>query len=103
MTLLFGVRHEVDQLYRDELTELSRSFPHFRALYTLSQPGPGWSGLTGYVQTHTEALWRELAATGHGEPHLYVCGLEHMVTAVRDLLRKQLGVDRKQVHSERYD
>ena len=23
--------------------------------------------------------------------------------AVRDLLRKQMGVDRKQVHSERYD
>ena len=38
-----------------------------------------------------------------GAPHVYICGLERMVGAVRDLLRKQMGVDRKQVHSERYD
>jgi NADPH-dependent ferric siderophore reductase len=32
-----------------------------------------------------------------------VCGLERMVASVRDLLRKQMGVPREQVHSERYD
>jgi CDP-4-dehydro-6-deoxyglucose reductase, E3 len=34
---------------------------------------------------------------------VYICGLERMVSAVRDLMRKQMGVERKQVHSERYD
>jgi ferredoxin-NADP reductase len=103
MVLLFGVRHEEDRIYREELDELASQHPHFRVVYSLSQPAPDWKGSRGYVQTHTEALWRELLAAGTVPPHVYICGLERMVGAVRDLLRKQLGVDRKQVHSERYD
>lgn len=103
MTLLFGVRHEHDRLYREELDELRAQHPHFRAFYTLSRPGADWSGLTGYVQAHSERLWRELSASTSAPAHVYICGLERMVSAMRDLLRKQLGVDRKQVHTERYD
>lgn len=101
MTLLFGVRHEEDRLYLEELSALVATHPHFRVVYSISQPAAEWPGLRGYVQTHTEALWRELEVAGR--PHVYICGLERMVGAVRDLLRKQMGVDRKQVHSERYD
>lgn len=101
LTLLFGVRTDADRLYVDELDALAAAHPNFRAYYTLSRAGDGWAGRTGYVQTHVEALWSELAA--FGPPHAYICGLERMVGAVRDLLRKQMGVDRKQVHSERYD
>jgi CDP-4-dehydro-6-deoxyglucose reductase len=103
MRLLFGVRHEDDRLYRDELDALEAKHPNFRVLYSLSQPAPSWTGLRGYVQTHAERSFRELVATGGAAPHVYICGLERMVGAVRDLLRKQMGVDRKQVHSERYD
>jgi CDP-4-dehydro-6-deoxyglucose reductase len=103
MRLLFGVRHEVDRLYREELEALEAQHSNFRVVYTISQPAPDWTGLRGYVQTHTESLWRDLEATGTGAPHVYICGLERMVGAVRDLLRKTMGVDRKQVHSERYD
>jgi CDP-4-dehydro-6-deoxyglucose reductase, E3 len=102
LTLLFGVRHDTERLYCDELEALEKQHPNFRVLYSISRPGPDWQGLTGYVQTHVEKLWRELEATGT-PPHVYICGLERMVGAVRDLLRKQMGVDRKQVHSERYD
>jgi NAD(P)H-flavin reductase len=101
MTLLFGVRHEEDRLYLEELDALSAKHPNFRVFYSISQPAADWPGFRGYVQTHAEALWRELEAAG--PPHVYVCGLERMVGAVRDLLRKRMGVDRKQVHSERYD
>ncbi len=111
IVLLFGVRYESDRLYREELEELSRTYANFRAVYTVSRPDASWSGATGYVQTHVESLWRELAherASSASEeapvaPHVYICGLERMVSAVRDLLRKQMGIDRKQVHSERYD
>jgi NADPH-dependent ferric siderophore reductase len=34
---------------------------------------------------------------------VYICGLQKMVSAVRDLLRKEMGLERQQVHSERYD
>jgi len=105
MTLLFGVRFEEDRLYREELDALQAKHEgQFRVLYTLSRPPAGHAGPTGYVQTHVEEHWRDLVARGGGvAPHAYVCGLERMVGAVRDLLRKQMGVDRKQVHSERYD
>ena len=103
MFLLVGVRHEEDRLYEDELEALARAHPTFRYAYTLSQPRGPWDGRRGYVQGHVTELWRELEATGLGPPHAYACGLERMVGAVRELLRKQLGVPRQQVHSERYD
>lgn len=103
MMLLFGVRYEEDRLYLDELEELAAKHPNFRFACSLSKGKPEWPGLRGYVQTHVESAWRELEAAGNGAPHAYVCGLERMVGAVRDLLRKQMNVPRQQVHSERYD
>jgi ferredoxin-NADP reductase len=103
LDLVFGVRHEEDRLYREELEELEAAHPSFRLHYTLSRPAAEWKGLTGYVQTHVEARYRALASGSAEAPHVYICGLERMVGAVRDLLRKDMGVDRKCVHSERYD
>ena len=103
MTLLFGVRRPEDRLYLEELEALAQKHPNLRVEYSLSKPPQDWSRRHGYVQTHVEELWRELEATNAGAPHAYICGLERMVGSVRDLLRKQMGVERKQVHSERYD
>jgi ferredoxin-NADP reductase len=57
------------------------------------------------VQTHLAQDWHTLAAAAPqgAPPHAYICGLQRMVGAVRDLLRKDLGAERQQVHSERYD
>lgn len=108
--ILLGVRHEVDLLYADELEAMARAHPFVRFEPTLSQPGPGWKGRRGYVQTHVRELWSDLVAAGAGDPqaaphapHAYVCGLERMVGSVRELLRKDMGLPRQQVHSERYD
>lgn len=101
--LLLGVRHELDFLYRDELERLARVYPTVRVLCTLSRPPPGWPSLSGYVQAHVPALFAELGRASAAAPHLYVCGLERMVKAVREVARKELGVARDHVHSERYD
>ncbi len=103
MWVLFGVRYEADLLYRAELDALAAAHPNIRAYYTLSRPHDDWSGASGYVQTHVEKLWRDLESLGQGAPHAYICGLHRMVGSVRDLLRKQLGAAREQLHSERYD
>lgn len=113
LTLLFGVRHREDRLYQDELAELVKKHPNLRVEYTLSQPpDETWSeSRRGYVQTHVKELWEDLLARGARPgadeaptpPHAYICGLERMVGAVRDLLRKEMNIERKQVHSERYD
>jgi CDP-4-dehydro-6-deoxyglucose reductase, E3 len=103
--ILLGVRHEEDLLYVDELLAAAAGHPFVRFEATLSQPRDGWTGRRGYVQTHVRALFEELAAASGaaGEPHAYICGLERMVGSVRDLLRKDMGLPRQRVHSERYD
>jgi CDP-4-dehydro-6-deoxyglucose reductase, E3 len=101
--LLLGVRRTDDLLYRAELEALAASSPEIRLHFTLSQGEPEWTGRRGYVQTHIPELWEHLSRLGRGEPHLYVCGLERMVSAVRQLVRKEMGVPRERVHSERYD
>ena len=101
--LLFGVRREADLIYRAELETLARAHPFLRIEPTLSQPAPGWQGRQGYVQAHVRELWGDLEARSQGEVHAYVCGLERMVGSVRELLRKEMGVARQQVHTERYD
>jgi ferredoxin-NADP reductase len=100
--LLFGARHEDDVLYRDELNALAAAHPNLRYDITLSRPGPAWEGRRGYVQAHLP----ELVAGLHNEgaaAHVYVCGLDRMVSSVREHLRHELGFDRKRVHAERYD
>jgi ferredoxin-NADP reductase len=97
ITLLFGCRSEADILWRDELEELARSGA-IRLEVTLSQGSPGWSGRRGYVQRHVPEL-----AAALGAPHVFVCGLNRMVSEVRAVCKEQLGYDRRRIHSERYD
>jgi NAD(P)H-flavin reductase len=101
--VLLGVRHADDVLYDAELRAIAAQHPFVRFEPTLSQPPAAWSGRTGYVQTHVRELWEALATAAGADPHAYVCGLQRMVGSVRDLLRKEMGVPRERVHSERYD
>jgi CDP-4-dehydro-6-deoxyglucose reductase, E3 len=96
--LLLGVRNEGEILYRAEFEALAAMHPRFRFHATLSRPSPDWSGRTGYVQTHLADLI-DLSA----KPHVYVCGLSRMVGSVRKVLKEELGLERRSVHSERYD
>jgi NAD(P)H-flavin reductase len=66
-------------------------------LPTLSRGGLEWKGLHGYVQEHVLTI-----AQNRADMHAYICGLEKMVKANRDLL-KSLGWDRKSILCEKYD
>ncbi len=95
--LLFGVRYEQDIYYRDEFERLAVEHPNFHFFPTLSQGGPEWKGLRGYVQGHVRGI-----AVDRIDMHAYICGLDKMVSANRELL-KSLGWDRKQILYEKYD
>lgn len=102
--VLFGARFEDDVIYRDELEALARGSDRIRYEITLSRGGPSWPGRRGYVQAHVPELWAALKdKSGGAEPHAYICGLERMVGSVKQLLREDLQVHRKHVHTERYD
>ena len=98
VTLLLGVRHAQDILYRDELEALAAKRP-FTFLPTLSQGGNDWTGLQGYVQKHLA----DVVGRYDGGCDVYVCGLSKMVKDVRSMLKGDLGLTKDRIHTERYD
>ena len=95
--LVFGNRTERDIYYHDEFLRLGVGHQNFHYLPTLSRGAPDWPGLRGYVQEHVPQL-----AAHRSDMHAYICGLDKMVKANRDLL-KGLGWDRRDIRYEKYD
>jgi ferredoxin-NADP reductase len=95
--LLFGSRHPQDIYYRDEFVQLAARHPNFHFQPTLSRAPENWQGLRGYVQQHLGEV-----VGMRTDMHAYICGLDKMVQANRDLLKTQ-GWDRKSIRYEKYD
>ena len=95
--LLFGSRTEKDIYYHQEFLSLAARHANFHYLPTLSRAAPQWQGLRGYVQEHLPGI-----VQGRENMHAYVCGLDKMIKANRELL-KSLGWDRKSILYEKYD
>ena len=118
--LVYGTRHETDIYYQDEFEALAALKPNFHYLPTLSRALDGWTGLRGHVQVHVAKIVEERAARlGLSLPvpvvdptidskdlrfdvYAYICGLNFMVSGVRELLTG-FGWHRKQIVFERYD
>ncbi len=97
VSLVFGVRHEENLLYRADFDEAAESLRDFEFHPTLSRPSTEWTGLAGHVQRHV------LDAIGaRRDMHVYICGLKAMVDDLRAQL-KALGFDRKQLIYEKFD
>ena len=95
--LLFGSRTEQDIYYHQEFLDLAREHENFRYMPTLSRAALDWQGLRGYVQLHLPRI-----VEGRTDMHAYICGLDKMIKANRELL-KSLGWDRKSIRYEKYD
>lgn len=95
--LLFGVRLEQDIYYREEFEQLAATHSNFHFLPTLSRGAPDWKGLRGYVQEHLPGIVGDRV-----DMHAYICGLDKMVSANREILKGR-GWDRKQILHEKYD
>jgi len=118
--LVYGTRHESDIYYQAEFEALAARVPNFHYLPTLSRALESWTGLRGYVQEHVERIL-SVRAAGLGQPfpapapdpttptaelnfeiYAYICGLNEMVSGVRERLTA-VGWHRKQIVFERYD
>ena len=94
--------------------------PNFHYLPTLSRAQDTWTGLRGHVQVHVSRIIEERSAQ-LGQPlpappvdpaippadlrfdiYAYICGLNFMVSGVRELLAG-FGWHKKQIVFERYD
>ena len=96
--LVYGTRYPEDVYYREEFEALAARYPNFHYVVTLSRAKEDWTGRRGYVQ---ECV-REIVGD-RKDMQAYICGLNDMVSANRNLLNEELGWDRKQVIYERYD
>lgn len=95
--LLLGARREQDIYYCKEFEHLAAEHHNFHFLPTLSRGEAAWKGLRGYVQEHLAPIVEIRAGM-----HAYICGLDKMVKANRELL-KSLGWDRTSIRYEKYD
>lgn len=95
--LVYGTRYAKDIYYREEFEKLARENQNFHYIVTLSREGPEWKGERGYVQEQVRKI-----ASGRTDMDAYICGLNSMVAANRELL-KELGWDKRSVIYERYD
>ena len=95
--LFFGESIEEDVIYRETFDQLAARNERFEAIYSLSEPGEGWTGPTGHVQEHLPDALDELA-----DWQFYVRGVPEMVVETRELLSEE-GVPDDRVFSEGWE
>jgi ferredoxin-NADP reductase len=93
---LYGERTQQDLMYRETLDHLSADHDTLSVLYSLSDED--WSGPTGHVQTHLDAVLGER----FDNPHYYLCGVPQMVVETEALLEAR-GVDDERVFAEGWE
>ena len=83
VTLFWGLRHERDLYYQDELAALSARHPEFSFTTILSRPSPSWRGEVGRVQRLLDAQRMRV-----DDLAVYVCGNSAMIASVTALIRE---------------
>ncbi|MBX2994741.1 MAG: phenol 2-monooxygenase [Bdellovibrionaceae bacterium] len=95
--LLFGVRHETDIYFEDELKSLQARLPNFTYEYVLSRPTTEWKGKIGYVQKHIKDYnYTQIPTT------FYLCGNGGMIKDTKATLEAD-QIDKTRIHVEAFD
>jgi len=89
--LVFGVRHEDDLFWHEELQQLKDNYQNLHIDITLSQPTEQWQGLTGRVTAYIPDVTTDT--------QVFLCGSPAMVQEVRKILIEK-ELDAKHIHFE---
>lgn len=92
--LIFGVRHEADLFYVNELREMEKAHPTFKATITLSQAPENWPGAKGRVTEYLDSI--DVSTS-----QVYLCGNGDMVKSVKDILDAK-GLPKTELHLEQF-
>lgn len=95
IALIFGVRHEDDLFYMDELNAMTQAHSNFKFIPTVSQPSDAWTGAKGRVTEHVPSLLTP-------ETDLYICGNGMMVKSVKEQA-DSVGLPKTQIHLEQFN
>jgi len=80
-SLYWGIRHERDIYWDNEIRGIAGQLTGFRYFLTLSKPGENWQGLRGHV---TEHIFQNEKNIGNSE--FYLCGNNAMITEMKNKL-----------------
>jgi len=98
MRLLYFSRTEADILMRSELDDLARRHPdRFRVTYSLTQPGPAWSGARGRGDA---SLARAALPSPDASTMVMVCGTYGFVETWAGARTRTQGADGKTVKGQ---
>ena len=127
--LIYGTRYESELYYRDYFDRIAAEHENFHYITTLSRASEEWAGYRGYVQEYMGRVVESRSQTAKASSaaiagavaetavaveeivaaeipafdiHTYICGLNDMVSAVRERLTGY-GWHKKQIIFERYD
>lgn len=95
--LLYGSRSPDDVIYGEELAELAARHPNFRYTLVISEPPPGYEGLTGFLDADRI---REQVGDVRGKT-FYICGPAVMYDFCTAALER-LGVPPHRIRRELY-
>jgi ferredoxin-NADP reductase len=96
VTLIYSVRTPQDIIFRQELTRLSRSLPHFRSVITVSSPDVSWTGNTGRLSE----MLLQAQIPDFGVPTFFLCGPKPFMQVASELLKeKGVSADRTKQES----
>jgi ferredoxin-NADP reductase len=94
LCLIFGARSIESLFFHSEFLALASRNPDFRYVPVLSRPHEAWTGASGYVQHHLDAVSRTPDARA------YLCGPLAMVESASRILVEQ-GWPEEMIHYER--
>ena len=96
MTLYFGVRYCSDVFWNEYFDRLSRQYPNFKFVLTLSKPDENWQGCGGYI---TEIMKAEKQDLSHAAA--YICGNAKMTDEAVEILVSK-NCPRQRIYFEKY-
>jgi len=95
--LIFGCLTEEDILFRDEIEDIQARRSNIRAQYILSEPGPSWNGICGFITK--EKILDEIKSVEN--KYFYVVGNRAMYSFIEEQLR-ELSIPKHRVIYESY-
>jgi methane monooxygenase component C len=95
--LFFGVTHQHELFYLDELKKLEAEMQNLKVYVTVMKPDAGWQGCTGTAVDELTLQLREAKA----KPDIYLCGPPMMIDAAFAAAAIN-GVPREQIYVEKF-
>ena len=97
IVLLYGNKTEQDITFRKELEELQKQNRNLKVVFTLDEPGDGWTGRGGRIDA---AMIRNEVPDYLGRVY-YTCGPPAMIQVVESMLR-DLRIPQEQIKKENF-